>query len=244
LGKDKVIKEMVDKRNIEKDKVVKALDLIDQAEGKNYDELISEYEKNVGTTKIGKEGLDELAEIRKYLIASGVDEKLYKFDPTIARGLASYTGPVWEYEVKDGDVGSIGGCGRYDNVISKYIGKDVPATGGSFGIERICDILKERKMVSFSELTANVMVTVFNEDTIQESLKIANGLRNAGIYVMLYPDPDKLGKQFKYADSKGIEWVVVVGPEEIKKDVVQLKNMKTEKQEEMKVDEVVKKLTV
>jgi histidyl-tRNA synthetase len=74
-------------------------------------------------------------------------------------------------------------------------------------------------------------------------LKIADELRKSDISVMLYPDPDKLSKQFKYADSKGIEWVIVLGPDEIKKNVVQMKNMKTGKQEELKIEEVVKKLT-
>lgn len=243
VGRDRVMEEMIDRREIEKDKVEKALGLIDDAEGKNFDELISLYQDTVGSTEIGKEGLGELEEIKNYLIKAGVDEKLYRFDPTIARGLASYTGPVWEFEVLDGGVGSIAGCGRYDDLISKYVGRDVPATGGSFGIERITDILIDRKMVELKASPAKILVTVFDDSTKDKSLEIANFLREKGIETLLYPDLVKLGKQFKYADQKDIEWVIVVGPDELKKDVIQLKNMKSGDQEEMKLEDIVKKVS-
>jgi histidyl-tRNA synthetase len=238
IGKDKVKEEMIERRGIPQEKVAKALDLIDQAEGKGFDELLDLYGKTVGTTEIGKEGLNELAQIRDYLVRSKVDEKFYRFDPTIARGLASYTGPVWEFEVIDGDVGSIGGCGRYDKIISNYVGRDVPATGGSFGIERITDILIDRNMVELKASPAVVLVTLFDDDLAKESLKAANFLRDKDIPTLLYPDNDKLGKQFKYADQKDIEWVIVLGPEEVERGVVQLKNMKSGDQEELEIEEV------
>jgi histidyl-tRNA synthetase len=197
---------------------------------------------SVGSTEIGREGLAEMREISEYFEAAGIDQSRYVFDPSIARGLAHYTGPVWEFEVKEGSVGAIAGCGRYDNIIGTYLGGDkfVPATGGSFGIERICEVLKERKLVDFGSTTVEVMVTIFDEELWKESLSVANQLREKGISTMLYPDPIKIGDQFKYANKKGIPWVVVIGPDEVAKKVVQLKDMKKAEQKSCTVEVVVK----
>jgi histidyl-tRNA synthetase len=239
IGVDGVKKVMIDK-GIKEKQAEKTLELIDPAkfEKKNYRSSIEAFESTVGKTKPGKEALQELSQIADYLEAAKVDERYYMFDPSIARGLASYTGPVWEFEVVDGGVGSIAGCGRYDTLIAKYIGIDVPATGGSFGIERICDILKDRKMVDLGETTVDVLVTVFDEATWKAALKVAIELRNQGLATMLYPEVAKIGKQFQYADRKGIPWVVVVGPDEVKAGVIQLKDMKNEKQYSVKIEEV------
>lgn len=239
VGVEEVKKEMVEKRGIEENTASKALELIDpkQFANKNYRATVDAFKNTVGSTKSGKEALEELLQIADYLETASVDPKYYMFDTTIARGLASYTGPVWEFEVIDGGVGSIAGCGRYDKLIEQYIGIEVPATGGSFGIERICDILKDRKMTSFGETTVEVLVTVFDESTWKESLKLANQLREQGIATMLYPESAKLGKQFQYANRKEIPWVAVVGPDEIKAGKIQLKDMKKEEQYSVDIKE-------
>jgi histidyl-tRNA synthetase len=244
IGKEKVIAEMIEDRGISKEAANKALELIDP---QNFDDVsfrntVDAFQSTVGVTQVGKDGLSELLQILDYLELAGVNPKLYKFDTTIARGLASYTGPVWEYEIIEGGVGSIGGCGRYDNAIGKYLGYKVPATGGSFGIERICDIIKDREMWELEETPVSIMVCLFNDELFNETYKIASILRNSGFSTMLYPTADKLDKQFKYADKKGIPYVIVAGPDEISRGTVKLKDMRNKTQEELTIEQVVKKL--
>lgn len=235
IGTEKVIAEMVERRGIPEDTAKKALEIVDtkQYEGKSFKEVIEAVGKYVNSSKIGKEGLDELLQIDEYLKAVKADEKLYWFDTSLSRGLASYTGPVWEFEVIDGGVGSIAGCGRYDGIISRYIGREIPATGGSFGIERVCDIIKDRKMLELGKTSVRVLVSVFDADTWKNSLQIAEELRSQGVPTMLYPEVAPLKKQFKYADNKGIPWVVVIGPDEASKGKIVLKNMANGEQKEL-----------
>ena len=117
--------------------------------------------------------------------------------------MAYYTGPVWEFEILEGDVGSVAGCGRYDNIIGKFIGKEVAATGGSFGIERLVEVIKSRKMINISSTIAKALVTIFDKSLFNNSLIIADQLRKNNISTILYPVPtEKLDKQLKYANKK------------------------------------------
>jgi len=238
-GRDFVLKELEEKRGISKEIAEKTLEMIapEKYKGQSVAEIVASFKDTVGSTETGNEGLSELLEIDDYFKVSKVDESLYKFDTSIARGLASYTGPVWEFEVIDGGVGSIGGCGRYDRAIGKYIGREIPATGGSFGIERITDIIKEKKMLDLGQTNTDVLVTIFDDDLSDVSVVTAGRLRNKDLAVMLYPNGDALKKQFKYADRKGIPWVVVIGPDEAKEKKIQLKNMKTGEQDNVSLDE-------
>ncbi len=232
IGPEKVEKELVEKRNLEPEQATKIMKIIntEQYQGFTNEQIIDVLSSGIGKTKIGKEGLEELKEIFSYLKVVGVPEKWFRFDPSIARGLASYTGPVWEFEVIDGGVGSIAGCGRYDNAIGKYLGgaRVIPATGGSFGIERICEILKDRQIVNLGKGNTKILVTVFLPEFLSHSLRLANDLRNQNINCDLYLIPEeKLEKQIKYADKKGIPLVAILGPEEIAKNQVSLKNLAT-----------------
>ena len=188
------------------------------------------------------DSLKELETIFDYLKKVGIKKDYFIFAPYIARGLAYYTGPVWEFEILEGDIGSVCGAGRYDNTIGKFIGRRVPATGGSFGIERIVEVIKDRKMVKIRSTPSKVLVTYFDQATFPNSLSVANDLRKNEIKTMLYPEPAKLAKQLKYAVRKGIPYVIIVGPDEAKKNVVKLKNMKTREQKELSIEELVNSL--
>jgi len=175
-------------------------------------------------------GLSELEELFSYLKTAKVDPNTYLFDLTIIRGLSYYTGPVWEFVIKDGGVGSVGGGGRYDKLVGLYLGHDVPATGGSFGIERLIEVVKDRQMYKGDERPP-ILVTVFEPSLAKESLSAAHKLREMGKSVVLYPDiHSKLEKQLKYANKRGIEEVYIIGPEEAANKTVKLKNMKTGEQ--------------
>lgn len=158
--------------------------------------------------------------------------KHIRFDPSLARGLSYYTGAIMEISVPD-LAGSLGGGGRYDNLVGMFSGQDVPACGFSLGLERIIVVMTERGMFPDDLVTtpADVMVTIWNEETIADSLALANELRQQGLRVEVYPEADKLGKQFKYASSRGINFVCVIGDDERTQGLVALKNMRTGEQE-------------
>jgi len=243
VGPDEVQKELIEKRGLTSQQVAEIMKIINTNQYQNFtnEQIIDVLTSTVGKTKIGKEGLNELKEIFDYLKLVDVPEKWFRFDPSIARGLASYTGPVWEFEVIDGGVGSIAGCGRYDEAIGKYLsgGKKIPATGGSFGIERICEILKDRKMIDLGKTNTKVLMTIFSKDLLNKSAKSAQNLRNNGVNTDLYAIPeDKLDKQIKYADKKGIKYVIIIGPEEAAKDEVTLKDMVTGEQKRLKITNI------
>jgi len=184
----------------------------------------------IGAHEIGASGVDDLRQVLQFAKASGADRRI-KLDPTLARGLAYYTGVIIEINVNDLP-GSLGGGGRYDNLVGMFLGKDVPACGFSLGLERIIVVMSERNMFPADVVSApaDVMVTIWNEDSVGESIALASELRSKGLRVDLYPEADKLAKQFKYASSRGIPFVVIVGDDERALDQVAIKNMQSGEQ--------------
>ena len=148
-----------------------------------------------------------------------------------------------EINVKD-LAGSLGGGGRYDNLVGMFLGQEVPACGFSLGLERILVVMNERNMFPawLGSSPADVMVTIWNKESVGESIKLAQELRAAGLRVDLYPEADKLGKQFKYASSLGIPFVAVLGEEEQAKGLVALKDMQSGEQRSIVRGELVKEL--
>ena len=205
------------------------------------EELLKVFKDKLNNISLGLEGIKELEKIFNYLKISNIDPRYYQFAPFIARGLAYYTGPIWEFEILDGNVGSVAGCGRYDNTIGRFVGKKIPATGGSFGIERIVEIIKDRKMANLIINPTKVLVTIFSEEYFQNSLVVANYLRANNIPTMLYSDLNsRIDKQLKYADRKKIPYVVIIGPDEVKQKKVGLRNMKTRQQQLLTLEEIIK----
>jgi histidyl-tRNA synthetase len=192
--------------------------------------LLGRLVEFVGDHEAGARGIDELRSLIKYAEASGIAQRI-RIDPSLARGLSYYTGTIMEINVPD-LAGSLGGGGRYDNLVGMFLGQDVPACGFSLGLERIIVVMTERGMFpeSLVSTPADVMVTIWNGDSIADSLTLAQSLRAEGLRVDLYTEADKLGKQFKYASSRGIPFVAVVGEEEMKRDEVSLKDMRSGEQ--------------
>jgi histidyl-tRNA synthetase len=196
----------------------------------------------VGDNELGARGVDELRAIIKFAEAEGIGARV-EIDPSLARGLSYYTGAIMEINVKDLP-GSLGGGGRYDNLVGMFLGTDVPACGFSLGLERIIVVMTEREMFpeALASSPADIMVSVWNEESLAESISLAQELRNAGVRVDLYPEADKLGKQFKYASGRGIPYVVVVGDEEKARGEVSLKDMRSGEQRSVKRDEAAEEL--
>ncbi|MDT4955114.1 MAG: histidyl-tRNA synthetase [Acidobacteriota bacterium] len=192
----------------------------------------------VGDHEDGARGVDELRSIIGFAAANGASDRI-KIDPSLARGLSYYTGAIMEINVPD-LAGSLGGGGRYDNLVGMFSGQDVPACGFSLGLERIVVVMTECEMFppALVAAPADVMVTIWNEETVSDSLALATKLRGAGIRVDIYPEADKLAKQFKYASSRGIPFVAIVGTDERERGEVSLKDMNTGEQKTLPVDQV------
>lgn len=192
----------------------------------------------VGDHEAGARGIDELRSITEFAAAYGISGRI-KIDPSLARGLSYYTGAIIEINVPDLS-GSLGGGGRYDKLVGMFLGREVPACGFSLGLERIIVVMTEREMFppALVSSPADVMVTLWDEKTAGDSLALASELRRAGLRVDVYPDADKLGKQFKYASSRGIPLVTVVGAEERERGEVSLKDMISGQQKTLPRDQV------
>ena len=184
----------------------------------------------VQDNEMGAVAVAELQSIMTYAEAMGIADRI-KIDPSIARGLSYYTGAIMEINVKD-LAGSLAGGGCYDNLVGMFLGQDIPACGLSLGLERILVVMSERGMFPphIDSSPADVMVAIWNKESVVESMKLAQELRAAGLRVDLYTDADKLGKQFKYASALGVPFVAVLGEEEQAKGEVALKNMRSGEQ--------------
>jgi histidyl-tRNA synthetase len=193
----------------------------------------------VGDNELGARGVDQLRSIMRFAEAEGISSRI-EIDPSLARGLSYYTGAIMEINVKD-LAGSLGGGGRYDNLVGIFSGEDVPACGFSLGLERIIVVMTEREMFPPQLLStpADVMVSIWNEESVADSIALAQELRSAGLRVDLYPEADKLGKQFKYASTRGIPFVAVVGDDERTRGEVAIKDMRSGEQKTVKRENVV-----
>lgn len=173
---------------------------------------------------------DELVQFFALIKTFGVEDYV-AYNPKVIRGLDYYTGTVFEAFELGGKSRAILGGGRYDNLVSDVGGNRLPGVGFAMGdvvielVLRDAGILPER-----SGISPQVFVTVFDADTISDSLKLASELREAGLRVVVYPEADKLGKQFKFADKLDIPVAVVLGPDELAEGKVTVKNLKTREQ--------------
>ena len=173
----------------------------------------------------------------------GVKPQQYEYSPTLARGLDYYTGLIFEIEIEEYTVGSVCGGGRYDKLIGMFSGQDVPAVGFAFGFDRLMEALNEQNIFPKDLRTTKVLVTIFSPEFEDNAVKTTTLLRDSNIATELYLDTTtKIEKQLRYADQKEIPYVVIIGPEEVEKNVVTLKNLKTREQETVTIDEVIEML--
>jgi len=186
---------------------------------------------------------EHLKDILDQAYACGIPSEAIEFSPHLARGLDYYTGMIFEVIIPEFTVGSCGGGGRYDNLIAELGGKDVPAVGIAFGFDRMVEAAEALELYP-QEIyeSAQVFVTVFNKDLAEKSEQMARMLRAKGIKTEIYigevSDKNTLDKQLKYANQKNIPYVVILGPEEVKKERVTLKNLLTRTQQEVSVDKL------
>jgi histidyl-tRNA synthetase len=185
------------------------------------------------TDDVDVEGANDLREIVRLCDHTPAAGRI-QIDLSLARGLSYYTGSIFEIAVPD-LAGSLGGGGRYDELVGMFLGQHVPACGISLGLERILVVMGERAMfpAALTATSADVMVTIWNANGAGDAIRLAGELRAAGLRVDLYPDADKIGKQFKYADARGIRFVTILGETEAERGDVAVKNLKTGEQHVM-----------
>ncbi len=232
IGEDGVSEELLE-RGFKKKQITEVLSLIKK--GITLKEL-----KVKITNEEGKEGLAELEEIFNYLRSMNI--KTAFFDVSLARGLAYYTGPVFEAFLKKGKVtSSLAGGGRYDKMIGDFLGgnREIPATGVAFGLAPIMDSLKEKE--AFERKTA-AEVYVIPIGTVQESLQTVQELRDNGIAASFSMGKKGVSKNLQYANALGIPYVVIIGGDELKQKKVMFRNMETGDEQLLSVKDVVKRL--
>ncbi len=181
-----------------------------------------------------EEALGELSQLFDALAASNVPSNRYRFDLSLARGMGYYTGPVYEASDEEFNMGSLAGAGRYDGLVGRFSRQELPATGISLGIERIFEIIQERQGGSGAASVSQLLVTVFNDEQSADSLRLAAEMRDAGVRAETYLEPRRgLGRQFAYAEARGIPYAAVLGPDEVERGVVGLKDIRTQEQVEL-----------
>ena len=224
-------------QSIDKMNKVGSKEVIIELTKKGLDE--KEAKTIVETITNSSQTSDNLQQIIKQSISLGVPEEAIHPDTTLARGLDYYTGMIFEVIIPDYLVGSVGGGGRYDNLINELGSIDIPAVGMAFGFDRTVEAADQFELIPSENLGAKVLVTIFDESLQTKALESAQILRNAGIKTEVFPAIDKLGKQFKYANKKGIPFVLVIGENEAKEDKVTLKNMDSGDQQALTIDEAI-----
>ena len=240
---------LVNDRSLFGDLPAKAIQIIDKLEKQGEDEVAKQlqdagFDPEILTKLQNEKPTENLQSIMQKSYEMGVDKKSLTFSPTLARGLDYYTGMILEVVIEGYTVGSVAGGGRYDGLIGMFSSKQIPAVGLAFGFDRIMEAMAEQGL--FPETLpggTDVLVTVFNMEFVDDSMKISSQLRSNNINTELWLDAVvKMEKQLKYADQKNIPFVIIIGPEEKEKNVVTLKNMKTREQETISLDDVLSKL--
>lgn len=188
----------------------------------------------VGGSAVGAEGIAELEQIGDLLAAGGYGADRIEIDPSVVRGLGYYTGPVFEAELtfeifdekgRKRQFGSVSGGGRYDDLVKRFTGQAVPATGVSIGVDRLLAALREKGRIGGTE-AGPVVVTVMDKARMADYQEMVAELRNAGIRAEVYlGNPKNFGNQLKYADKRNSPIAVIEGGDEKEKGVIQIKDL-------------------
>ncbi|MCK4438225.1 histidine--tRNA ligase [Candidatus Bathyarchaeota archaeon] len=239
IGRDGVIEEL---RGISpyEEASIKLLDLVG-LKGEPL-EVIGSAKQMLKEYPEGIKGCEALEDLVKYAGAFGFAEYI-EVELSLARGLDYYTGPIFEVFAKGyEEYSSIAGGGRYDEIVELFGGEPTPATGVSFGVDRVTLILEAKGAFKDLSLGADVYVAPVNEDVVLKALEITQGLRQAGISTIVDLMGRRLGKQFEYADKKGVPTVVVVGEKDLAEGSVTVRDMKTGDQKKVKIEELLSHL--
>ena len=201
---------------------------------------LRKIDQNIKNDQFEK-GIDELSKVAEILKKMGVEEKYFKLDMLIVRGLDYYTGTVFETNLNDfKEIGSVSSGGRYENLSEYYSKEKLPGVGASIGLTRLFWSLRDLGLLSFSKRSnAEFLIIPFSENELEKSFKIANELREFGKNVEVLLEEFNRKKAFKFANKRGVKYVLVIGEQEISKNVFEFKNMETG--ERLNLNEIIKK---
>lgn len=181
----------------------------------------------VSGTARGEASVDELAAAFAYMDALGVPPERYSLQLSMVRGTDYYTGVIYETFLNNSGLGALGGGGRYDKLVGMFLGRDIPAVGISFGVERIFVAMEEAGLLAGqARTTTQALVTLFPE-AVGEAFALAQTLRIAGVRTEMYPEPKGLGPQLSFANKKGIPLAFILGPDEAARGEVALRDLRT-----------------
>jgi histidyl-tRNA synthetase len=222
-GKKEVEQELL--KIIPSSKVNRLFSIIELKEKKEIEDIKELEEKEIG-------------DVIRFAKSYGI--KNIEIDYSLARGLAYYTGTIFEFEATE-NIGSIGGGGRYDALLALF-GQGSPAVGGSIGVDRVVELLKERKNVKGEEKVEKKGIYIANigEGTYEYALEVAKKLRKNGLACSLNLTDRNLRKQLDYANAMKFRYVIIVGEKEMKERAIRVKDMETGKEEILNIDGFIK----
>jgi histidyl-tRNA synthetase len=223
IGREKVTEELLGRGFSEKE----ARSAMDMAcfQG-TPEEKIQFLKSGLADSETGKKGIEETEWVLHQAKTGGLKRAELELDLSLARGIDYYTGAIFEVKAQGVQMGSICGGGRYDNLTGIFGLDGISGVGISFGADRIYDVMEELHLFpDFLSRSLRVLFMNMGTDEAAESLKIAQRLRQSGISCELYPDTQKIPKQFEYAEKRGAEWVVILGSDELKQGTVSLKHL-------------------
>ncbi len=236
IGIEQVNEELVLK-GISK-KAIEQLQPIINLKGK-LKEKFPKLKEILKNSKIGMEGIEETIQVMKHLKDLNIKAK-FQLDLTLARGLDYYTGIIIEVIAKNVPIGSICGGGRYDDLTGIFGLPGISGVGISFGADRIYDVMKELDLFpEESRTTTQIMFVNFGKEEEKYCLSLLSEIRKAGINAEIYPEPVKIKKQMSYANNKKIPYVVLVGENEMKDEILTVKNMNTGEQVRLSVSQFI-----
>ncbi|RLD45800.1 MAG: histidine--tRNA ligase [Bacteroidetes bacterium] len=240
IGPDAVYDELRTK-GIDND-AIQMLEPFMNLQGNDTNQKMNCLREFIGESAIGNKGMLEVEEVFDRLKAFDIKNEV-ELDLTLARGLSYYTGAIFEVISKDIKFGSISGGGRYDDLTGVFGLKDVSGVGISFGADRIYDVLTELDKFPKTSLTGTeVLIINFGEKEESKAIQILSKLRDAGIHSELFPETAKMKKQMKYANHNNIQYVILAGEDELESGKLGLKVMETGEQENLNIDDIIKKL--
>ena len=234
IGEEEVRKELLENANLNSEAINEVIKFISlKQEDDNFFELISNYKEYNNEMKVG---IEELENIFNILSKLDIKKDRYKIDFSIARGLAYYTGIVYETVLNDlPSMGSVCSGGRYDNLTKSFSKDDnMSGVGASIGIDRLIAALEKLELIKGKNTTADILVLNIDERYISDIYKIGEKLRENNIKAEVYPDTSNFKKQMKYANNKGHKFVIILGENEIKNNTITIKNMINGEQKEVK----------
>ena len=232
LGEDLVKKELID-AGLSSETSNDLISFIKTLKNSNNSEIFKSLHSTLNNDSSCHKAMENLKNTFEAIESNKLNYGTIEFDLTIARGLDYYTGIVFETQLKDyPDLGSVCSGGRYDNLTSLFTRQELPGVGGSVGIDRLLVALEEKNKDQPKKTSTRVLITIFSEDLIKESFKIANILRSSNIHTEVFSSITKIGNQLKYADKNNFSHAIIFGPDELSKNCLQIKNLNSKEEDQ------------